>query len=196
MGNADLPAGLEGGQKFDFRPLRAKPNAAKLVAMRRDPELRSIVEACELVSADGQSVVWASRLLGTIFDGVAVAIELPQKVALEVTETEPTVDEQAAIYAIIQLGTHRVVTKFISEINFVASARQGDMIEMGLKATHFGRTSLTMRAEVRNMITRHVILTIEKIVFVNLGEDGKPAPHGYTEITYDRDRVPREHLRP
>ncbi len=39
-------------------------NAAKLVAMQRDPELRHIVEACELVSADGQSVVWASRLLG------------------------------------------------------------------------------------------------------------------------------------
>lgn len=39
-------------------------NAAKLVAMQRDPELRRIVEACELVSADGQAVVWASRLLG------------------------------------------------------------------------------------------------------------------------------------
>ncbi len=102
------------------------------------------------------------------------------------------IDEQAAIYAIIQLGTHRVVTKFISEINFVASARQGDMIEMGLKATHFGRTSLTMRAEVRNMITRHVILTIEKMVFVSVGEDGKPTAHGYTEITYDRDRLPIE----
>ena len=39
-------------------------NAAKLVAMQRDAELRQIVERCELVSADGQSVVWASRLLG------------------------------------------------------------------------------------------------------------------------------------
>jgi N-acetylglucosaminyldiphosphoundecaprenol N-acetyl-beta-D-mannosaminyltransferase len=39
-------------------------NAAKLVAMQRDPELREIVAGCELVSADGQAVVWASRLLG------------------------------------------------------------------------------------------------------------------------------------
>lgn len=39
-------------------------NAAKVVAIRRDPALHSIVERCELVSADGQSVVWASRLLG------------------------------------------------------------------------------------------------------------------------------------
>ena len=82
------------------------------------------------------------------------------------------------------------MTKYISEINFVSSADQGDLIEMGLTATRFGRTSLTMRAEVRNMFTRQTILTIEKIVFVNLGEAGKPEPHGYTEITYYRDRFP------
>lgn len=100
------------------------------------------------------------------------------------------VDEEAAIYAILQMGNHRAVTKKMSEINFVASAMQGDMIEMGLKATRFGRTSLTMRAEVRNMITRNVILSVDEIVFVSLSEDGKPTPHGYTEITYNRDRLP------
>ncbi|QBE49528.1 acyl-CoA thioesterase [Leucobacter triazinivorans] len=100
------------------------------------------------------------------------------------------IDEEAAIYAIIQLGNQRVVTKFISEIDFEASARQGDLIEMGLVAVGFGRTSVTMRAEVRNMITRKTILTIERIVFVNLGPDGRAAPHGYSSITYDRDRAP------
>jgi len=104
------------------------------------------------------------------------------------------IDEEAAIYAIVQLGNGRAVTKYMSEINFVSSAEQGDLIEMGLTATHFGRTSLTMRAEVRNMFTRESILTIEKIVFVNLGDDGKPTPHGYDAITYDRDRVPNKHL--
>ena len=78
----------------------------------------------------------------------------------------------------------------MSEINFISSAVQGDMIEMGLKATHFGRTSLTMRAEVRNMITRNLILSIEKIVFVSLDTDGNPQPHGYDDITYNRDRLP------
>jgi N-acetylglucosaminyldiphosphoundecaprenol N-acetyl-beta-D-mannosaminyltransferase len=39
-------------------------NAAKIVAMHKDPALREVIERCELVSADGQSVVWASRLLG------------------------------------------------------------------------------------------------------------------------------------
>jgi N-acetylglucosaminyldiphosphoundecaprenol N-acetyl-beta-D-mannosaminyltransferase len=39
-------------------------NASKLGLMRRDPRLREIVRGCALVNADGQSVVWASRLLG------------------------------------------------------------------------------------------------------------------------------------
>jgi N-acetylglucosaminyldiphosphoundecaprenol N-acetyl-beta-D-mannosaminyltransferase len=39
-------------------------NVAKLVAMRSDRDLREIVAECDLVTADGQPVVWASRLLG------------------------------------------------------------------------------------------------------------------------------------
>jgi N-acetylglucosaminyldiphosphoundecaprenol N-acetyl-beta-D-mannosaminyltransferase len=39
-------------------------NAAKLVTMQDDPKLREIIGGCELVNADGQAVVWASRLLG------------------------------------------------------------------------------------------------------------------------------------
>lgn len=105
------------------------------------------------------------------------------------------IDEEAAIYAIIQLGNPRSVTKLISEINFRSSARQGDMIEMGLRAVEFGRTSLTMRAKVRNIISGEVILTIEKIVFVSLDEDGNPVPHGYTDITLDRDRLPQDTAR-
>lgn len=100
------------------------------------------------------------------------------------------IDEEATIYAIIQLGNRRVVTKIISEINFVASAVEGDLIEMGLVATRFGTTSITMRAEVRNMITGKTILTVDHIVFVGLDEDGKPMPHGFQEVTASRDRMP------
>lgn len=39
-------------------------NAAKLVSLHRDPKLRDVVAASALINADGQSVVWASRLLG------------------------------------------------------------------------------------------------------------------------------------
>jgi hypothetical protein len=46
-----------------------------------------------------------------------------------------------------------------------------------------------MRCEVRNKITREPILTIERIVFVNVNAEGKPTPHGKTEITYVKDRL-------
>jgi acyl-CoA hydrolase len=91
-------------------------------------------------------------------------------------------DEEAAIYAIAQLDNSRVVTKYISEINFVSSARLGDIIELGLAVVTFGNTSITLRCEVRNLITKSSILTIDKMVFVNLNDDGKPVPHGHTQV--------------
>ena len=94
------------------------------------------------------------------------------------------IDEEAAIYAICQLENSRVVTKYMSEINFVSSGKLGDIIEMGITATGFGNTSLTMCCEVRNKITKKSILTIDKIVFVNMNDDGEPSAHGKTEIKY------------
>ncbi|MEU3454300.1 WecB/TagA/CpsF family glycosyltransferase [Micromonospora sp. NPDC006766] len=47
-------------------------NAAKVVNMLRDPRLRAAVTGCDIVVADGQSVVWASRILRT---------RLPERVA-------------------------------------------------------------------------------------------------------------------
>lgn len=39
-------------------------NASKVVQMDADERLREIIDGCDLVNADGASVVWASRLLG------------------------------------------------------------------------------------------------------------------------------------
>jgi len=103
------------------------------------------------------------------------------------------IDEEAALYAIIQLENSRTVTKYISEINFVSSAKQGDIIEIGIEAVEFGKTSLTLRCEVRNKMTHQKIITIDKLVFVALGEDGNPKPHGKTKIEYVRDRLSENH---
>ena len=82
-----------------------------------------------------------------------------------------------------------MVTKFISEINFINSPKQGDIIEIGIIATGFGNTSITMRCEVRNKLTRQPILTIEKMVFVNVDINGKPTAHGKKEISYVKNRL-------
>ncbi|MCC3214255.1 MULTISPECIES: acyl-CoA thioesterase [Chryseobacterium] len=99
------------------------------------------------------------------------------------------IDEEAALYAIIQLENTKVVTKFISEINFVSSAKQGDIIEIGIEATHFGSSSITLRCDVRNKMTHQTIITVERIVMVNLDAEGNPAPHGKTQIEFVKDRL-------
>jgi acyl-CoA hydrolase len=77
----------------------------------------------------------------------------------------------------------------MSEINFRSSAKQGDIIEIGIDVVKFGKTSLTLICEARNMMTRETIITIESTTMVNLGPDGKPKPHGKTEIEFVKDRL-------
>ncbi len=99
------------------------------------------------------------------------------------------IDEEAAWYAIVQLNNTHIVTKFITEIDFKSSAREGDIVEIGIEVTKFGTASLTLRCEVRNMMTRETIITIEKIIMVNLDKNGKPIPHGKTKIEYVSNRL-------
>jgi N-acetylglucosaminyldiphosphoundecaprenol N-acetyl-beta-D-mannosaminyltransferase len=54
-------------------------NAAKLVALQDDTRLREIVRDCEIVTADGQAVVWASRLLGDRLPARVAGIDLMQR---------------------------------------------------------------------------------------------------------------------
>lgn len=99
------------------------------------------------------------------------------------------IDEEAALYAIIQLENTKVVTKFISEINFISSAKQGDIVEIGIEVLAFGSTSLTLQCEVRNKMTHQTIITVDKIVMVNLGDDGNPVAHGKTQVEFVKDRL-------
>ncbi len=99
------------------------------------------------------------------------------------------IDEEAALYAIIQLENPRTVTKYMSEIDFRASAKKGDIIEIGLVPVTFGTASLTLKCEVRNKMTREIIITIDKIVMVGLDEEGKALPHGKTTIEFVKDRL-------
>lgn len=99
------------------------------------------------------------------------------------------IDEEVALYAIIQLEIPRTVTKFMSEIDFVSSAKQGDIIEIGIGVEAFGNSSITLRAEVRNKITRKTIICIDKIVMVSLDKNGKPLKHGKTKVEFVKNRL-------
>lgn len=88
------------------------------------------------------------------------------------------IDEEAGIYAMTKLTSKNVVTKYISEIDFVNSAKQGDVIEIGLGFNKIGRTSISFSCEVRNIFSKEIIIKIENIVFVNVDEQGKAKEHG------------------
>jgi acyl-CoA hydrolase len=90
------------------------------------------------------------------------------------------IDEEAALFSIIQLDNDRVVTKYMTEINFKTSTRLGDIIEIGLCVLKFGKTSVTLQCEVCNIQSQEVIITIDNIVMVNLDKYGNGLPHGKT----------------
>lgn len=87
------------------------------------------------------------------------------------------IDEECAIYASCQLETSSLVTKYMSEINFRRPAHCGDVIELGVETVQVGTTSLTVRCEVREKLSKSPIITVDRIVFVALDAQGLPVPH-------------------
>ena len=99
------------------------------------------------------------------------------------------IDEEAVLYSIIQLENKKVVTKYMSEINFMSTATQGDIVEIGMEVVKFGKSSLVLKCEARNKMTHETLLTVDQIIMVNLGPGGKPKPHGKTKVEYVEDRL-------
>lgn len=87
------------------------------------------------------------------------------------------VDEECAIYASCQLETQSIVTKYMSEINFLRPGHCGDVVELGVETVQVGRTSITVRCEVREKLSKETIIAVERVVFVALDAEGKPMPH-------------------
>ena len=93
------------------------------------------------------------------------------------------IDEEIAIYAMCKLDTNHVVTKFMSEINFRNPAYLGDIVEIGNEIIAVGRTSITMKCQVRIKDTEVVVITIDKVVFIHVDMNGRPKPHNKTMET-------------
>ena len=91
------------------------------------------------------------------------------------------IDEEAAVFVACQLGKKNIVTKYMSEVNFVHSGELGDVIEIGMETVKFGTSSITVRCEVRTKFSKKTIVTIEKIVFVHVDENGRPKAHGIAQ---------------
>src|SRR3954469_17923 len=62
-------------------------NAAKLVTMQGDAVMRDITARCDLVTADGQGVVWASRVLGDPLPERVAGIDLMEALFTRAEDT-------------------------------------------------------------------------------------------------------------
>jgi len=84
-------------------------NAAKVMTMQRDTQLREAVTDCQMVLADGQSVVWASRIL---------RVPLPERVAGVDLFLELLAEAAHHGYRVYFLGARRdVLARMLEEIN-------------------------------------------------------------------------------
>ncbi len=101
------------------------------------------------------------------------------------------IDEEAAIYASCQMNHDRIVTKYMSEINFKLPAQIGDILEFGLEVVEWGKTSLTTRCEVRHKKSKEIVIKVERIVFVALDENDRPVLYGQVSANDSSERITR-----
>lgn len=92
------------------------------------------------------------------------------------------VDEAAALFCMVQLGTRHIVTKKISEVIFNEPAQPGDILEFHCRTKSIGRTSITVECVVptkkisKDDVIRNIVHC--ELVFVAIDKNGRPVPHG------------------
>lgn len=82
-------------------------NAAKLVNMQKDEQLRESVVNCDIINADGQSVVWASKFLGNPLTERVAGIDLMTSL-VELAHQKK--------YKIFLLGAEEEVVRAVADI--------------------------------------------------------------------------------
>lgn len=88
------------------------------------------------------------------------------------------IDEEGGIHAAIDLKSGLLVTKYISEINFLHPVLPGDVVEIGMKTVEVGKTSITLECEVKSIQSGKPVLKIDRIVYVRIDKYGRPKLHG------------------
>lgn len=89
------------------------------------------------------------------------------------------VDEQAYIEVIYLLNSNNVVTKYISEVEFISGATVGEIVEITTEVVKVGRSSITLKINVINLTTRKIIAVVNEIVMVNINENNQPVAHNF-----------------
>ncbi|WP_421803691.1 WecB/TagA/CpsF family glycosyltransferase [Flagellimonas sp.] len=98
-------------------------NAGKIVAMQTDQRLRQSVNKSDLINADGQAVVWASRFLGKPLKERVAGIDLMTKLV----ESAHKSGHKAFFFGAKEEIVKKVVDKYSSEYSkdLIAGYRNG-----------------------------------------------------------------------
>ncbi len=86
-------------------------------------------------------------------------------------------DESAGMHA-RKLSGGLCVTRYIDRINFVETARVGDIVKITSRLNDAGNTSLTFSATIKNDLTGKLIASIDRLVFVYVNGSSRPMAHG------------------
>ena len=91
------------------------------------------------------------------------------------------IDEECGIYCACQMKQAHIMTKYMSEINFISAATNGEALEIGVETVEIGRTFLTVSCHVRCMQDKRDIIKIDKVTFVALNAKGRPVRHALAQ---------------
>jgi N-acetylglucosaminyldiphosphoundecaprenol N-acetyl-beta-D-mannosaminyltransferase len=110
-------------------------NAGKIVALQKDLELRKSVNEANIINADGQAVVWASRFLKKPLKERVAGIDLMQNLVSKAEEKQ---------YKIFFFGAKEKVVKKVVEIY---SEKYSPQIVAGYRNGYFNKEEETTIAE-------------------------------------------------
>ncbi|MFT6826474.1 MAG: N-acetylglucosaminyldiphosphoundecaprenol N-acetyl-beta-D-mannosaminyltransferase [Patiriisocius sp.] len=98
-------------------------NAGKLVAMQKDQQLRESVNSSNLINADGQAVVWASRLLKKPLKQRVAGIDLMHKLVAMAHENKQKIYLLGAKQQVVEKVANTYAKQYSQEL--VAGYRNG-----------------------------------------------------------------------
>lgn len=129
-------------------------NAGKMVAMQRDAQLRESVNNSDLINADGQAVVWASRFLGKPLKERVSGIDIMESLVKEAAEHG---------YRVFFFGAREEI---VSKVVSIYRERHGDRIIAGYRNGYFA-------SEEETEIARQISESGAQILFVAISSPQK-----------------------
>tara|TARA_B110000483_G_scaffold197320_1_gene235945 strand:- start:4270 stop:5049 length:780 start_codon:yes stop_codon:yes gene_type:complete len=98
-------------------------NAGKIVSMQKDLRLRKSINESDLINADGQAVVWASKILGKPLKERVAGIDLMVNVVKLANEQDYKIFFFGAKEAVVKSVVDKYTNKYSS--NIIAGYRNG-----------------------------------------------------------------------